>query len=172
VIPEREPFVQIFARVVRPRGGHIHDRKNDLSAHACAPQCLSGDIGEKVHIARCGYAAENHFRGRDFCAIADKIRCHPFSFHRPYFFIEPTFEWHVVGVAAQQRHSGVTVYIHQSRHQRVPWQFNVLNVYNLSRVICGDKTIDKAFANDQTLSRDDVVGPCNGNNRVCMEGKI
>ncbi len=103
------------------------------SARIPASAAAVGDrLFEVIHVGEAGRAGSNHLGAREACAERHEVRPHELAFDGHHVAHQPDVESEVVGHAAQQRHRGVRVGVHQAGHHDAPGAID-----RVARVVVG-----------------------------------
>ncbi len=81
---------------------------------------ISDDLRKEVLIAEAGHSGRKHLGDGKLSAVAHHLGTDPALFDRPYPVAQPRFERHILSKAAEKRHRGMRMCIHEARNQNVP----------------------------------------------------
>ena len=119
VVPQRHAFFDVLIGIGRPARRLLFHHESDTHPDVRVGRCACDHLGPELHVGEARDAAAQHFRDREFRAVAHVLRVDPAPFDRRDRILEPRRQRQILCPAAQQRHGRMRVRIDQSRQDRV-----------------------------------------------------
>ena len=114
-VAQRQALLDVAVGTGRPASLRFdHDEPNaGPDMQLCGRACH--DLWPEMHVGEAGDTAAQHFRDREFGAVAHVLRIDPATLDGPDRIGQPRAERHVLGPAAQQRHRAVRMGVDEPR---------------------------------------------------------
>ena len=114
ILQELEIFFNMFGRIQVFGNRYANRGSNSHFLHH-----LHGDFATPVHVRKKDGSGLDHFKHGKARSDFDILR-REFRLERPDVFCKPFLERHIVGIATQKRHGGMSVAIVERRHYGKP----------------------------------------------------